>query len=148
MGIFSSLKGKIEQRLDPQKAIMVVIVAALKADGRVEDNEVKQIRSICAWSPIYSSNSKDEDTELMNFADDFTDKEGIVSSIVIAAKSLSPALRETAFCFATRVILADGSVGDGEINFLEGLARDLAIGEEKAGQIIDVIATMSNGPAA
>lgn len=62
MGLFDKIRSQASRvTLDAQKAVMTVIVAAVKADGNIEDDEVAQIRSLCVWSPIFARNSKEED---------------------------------------------------------------------------------------
>ena len=118
-------------------AIMTIVVAAVKADGQVADEEVMRIRSMCARSPIFRTNSVDQDTAIINFADSVTTQLGH-DAIVQAAQRLTPELRETAFAFACDMVLADGVVGSSEEGFLEGLVRDLMISPEVGQSIVRV----------
>ena len=86
MGLFSSLRSLAAPSFDPQKAIMTIVVAAVKADGQVADEEVMRIRSMCARSPIFRTNSVDQDTAIINFADSVTTQLGH-DAIVQAAPS-------------------------------------------------------------
>ena len=64
MGLFSGLKGKGIEALNLHSAVMVPIVAAMLADGEIDDDEVDQIRSVCRWSPIYARNTREQDNDI------------------------------------------------------------------------------------
>jgi uncharacterized tellurite resistance protein B-like protein len=121
MKFFSGLKGA-EPVFNVQKAVMTIVIAAIKADGEISDDEVGRLRSMCARSPIFASNSKEEDDAVIAFADNVTTQLK-ADAISKAAAVLKPELRETAFAFACEVILADGIVGEAEDNFISMLGR-------------------------
>lgn len=149
MGLFDKIRGQASKvTLDAQKAVMTVMVAAVKADGNIEDDEVAQIRSLCAWSPIFARNSKEQDTALIVFADNFTADEGLEGAVRKAGEALSTALRETAFCFATKIAFADGYLGEKEKAFLSQLVSWLKIEEDRARQIVEVVAIDNNDTSA
>ena len=126
MGFFDSFKGQVEPQFDAQKAIMTIVVSAVKADGDVSDEEFGRIRSMCVRSPIFAQNSKDEDDRVILFADNVTRQLG-PAALEKAAAALKPELRETAFAFACDMILADGIVGPEEDAFISRLADTLGI---------------------
>ena len=149
MGLFDKIRSQASRvTLDAQKAVMTVIVAAVKADGNIEDDEVAQIRSLCVWSPIFARNSKEEDDALIVFADNFTADEGLEVAVSKAGEALSTALRETAFCFASRIAFSDGYLGEKEKVFLYHLVPWLKIDEDKALQIVEVVAIMNHDSTA
>jgi len=126
MGLFDKLKAAGAPQFNPQRAVMTIIIAAIKADGDVSDDEISRLRSICARSPIFASNTKEEDDRLIDFAATVTDqlKDAAVSS---AAEALTTEIRETAFAFACDMMLADGMVTDAEERYLGALARTLQL---------------------
>ena len=128
MGLFSGFKSA-EPKFNPQKAVMTIVVAAIKADGDVSDEEIRRLRSMCARSPIFASNSKEEDDEVISFADTITTQLK-AAAIEKAAATLKPELRETAFAFACEMVLSDGIVGDAEDTFISKLAQSLGISED------------------
>lgn len=135
MKFFSGLKGAAEPTFNAQKAVMTIVIAAIKADGEISEDEIGRLRSMCARSPIFSSNSREEDDAVISFADTVTTqlKADAVSK---AAAVLKPELRETAFAFACEVILADGIVGEDEDNFISMLAEKLGITEEVGRAVV------------
>lgn len=56
-----------------------------------------------------------------------------------AARALPPALRETAFCLAADIVLADGDVGEEERAFVECLRTTLGVEGSLAERIVEVV---------
>lgn len=121
---------------------MTIVIAAVKADGNVSDEEVGRLRSMCARSPIFAANSSDEDASVIDFALNVSDQLG-PNAISQAAEALKPELKETAFAFATEMVLADGMVGPKEEAFISQLAEALGVSEETGRAVIMV--TMIRG---
>ncbi|MCF7976316.1 MAG: tellurite resistance TerB family protein [Phycisphaerae bacterium] len=144
MGLFDGLKSKTTPTFDPQKAIMTIVIAAIKVDGNVSSEEVGYLRSMCARSPIFANNSKDEDDSVIDFALNVTDQLGM-EAVQQAAGSLTEELRETAFAFATEMVLADGIVGDKEESFITELAEMLGVNRDLAHAIIEVTLIRGRG---
>ena len=134
MKFFSGLVGSAEPTFNTQNAIMTIVVAAIKVDGHISDEENRHLRSMCSFSPIFAANTKEEDDAVISFADNVTAQlKG--EAVAKAAAVLKPELRETAFAFACEMILADGMVGESEDAFISELAQKLGI-SDAAGQTI------------
>ncbi len=144
MGLFSGLRGKGAEELDLQTAVMVPIVAAMLADGEIDDSEVDQIRSICVWSPIYARNSRDRDTEIILRAIKRVQHDGVEPTCREAAQLLSPGLRETSFVFAVRMVFADGHIGGAEEALIEKLAGWLEVDAARARGFIETVSVMQH----
>ena len=126
MGLFDSLRSAGAPTFDAQSSIMTIVLAAMKADGSIDDEEVVRLRTMCARSPIFAANSRERDDEIIAFADKVTEQFG-VASIEMAVKNLKQELRETGFAFACEMVLADGMVSDAEERYLTNLATSLGI---------------------
>ena len=109
MGLFDSLKSKKEPTFDPQKSVMTIVVASIMADGDASDEEIGRMRSMCARSPIFSKNTKDEDDTVIDFAINVVKQLGD-DGIAKAANALKPELKETAFAFASEIDLPQFTV--------------------------------------
>lgn len=144
MGLFSGLLGKGAEALDVQTAVMVPIVAAMLADGEIEDSEIGQIRSICVWSPIYARNSPDRDTEVIRRAIRRVQQDRVEHMCRAAADLLSPALRETSFVFAVRMVFADGHVGVAEETLIERLTEWLDVDGARARGFVETVSVMQH----
>lgn len=114
---------------------MTIVVAAVKSDGSVSDEEMYRIRSMCARSQIFADNSKEKDDAVIAFADSVTDQLG-VGSVDPAAAALPQELRETSFAFACDMVLADGIVSNREEQYLTGLAAKLQVGDDVLNAIV------------
>ena len=142
MGLFDGFKAKAQPTFNVQKSIMTIVIAAIKADGNVSDEEIERLCSMCGQSPIFASNSTEQTDAVISFALNVSDQLG-ADAVKIAAQTLAPELKETAFAFATEMVLSDGMVGDKEEAFLSKLAESLSISEELGRAIIAV--TMIRG---
>jgi uncharacterized tellurite resistance protein B-like protein len=144
MGLFSGLRGKGIETLDLQTAVMVPIVAAMLADGTIEDDEINQIRSICSWSPIYARNTRDQGTEIILRAIKHTKGDAAESMCRQVAELLSPGLRETAFIFAVRMVFSDGHVGQSEEKLIENLVVWLELDGARARSFVETVSVMQH----
>lgn len=135
MGLFDKLRNAGTPNFDPQRAIMTIVVAAVKADGAVSEEEIGRIRSMCVRSPIFANNTKEEDDHIIDFADTVTEQLRD-EAIVQAAKALKPEIRETAFAFACDIMLADGIVTDSEEQYLMGLAAKLSLSNDVIQSVV------------
>ncbi len=136
MNLFSKLRSG-EMTFDAPKAVMTIVVAAIKSDGNLSDEEIGGLRGMCARSPIFARNSREEDDAIIGFADRATRQLG-EEAVSRAALSLDDPLRETAFAFACDMVFSDGVVGDAEESFITNLAATLRIPTSLAEAIIDV----------
>lgn len=140
---FAGLLGRSAgAELDTPTALMIPIVGAMLADGVVEEDELFQIDAVCAFSPIFERNASYENELLILRATRLIEDHGVARMCERAAAVLSPALRETAFAYAVKVIFADGRYGDIEQEVLGDIRRALRIESVRAEAIIDVISVM------
>jgi uncharacterized tellurite resistance protein B-like protein len=136
MGLLDKIRsaGKSD-KLPPGLAVMVVLTTCIQYDGEVGDEEIHKLRSILAWSPLFASNTQEEDDRLIGQADEIVEKLGINGAMDLAVQSLPNHLRTTALCFAYDLVFSDGSVDDSEKEFLSVTARKMGIPAE----ILDAI---------
>lgn len=137
MGLFDSIRSTLNPTLNTQQAIMTIVVAAIKADGSVSEEELMRLRAMCSLSPIFAANTSDQDRLVAQFADNFTDQMED-QAIRRAAAALTPELRQTAFAFACDMVLADGLLGQKEQQFIAELAQELGVSEAIGSAIVHV----------
>ena len=141
--LFGGLRGKgADETLDIPTAVMLPLVAAMLADGRVEDDELAEIHSICAASPIFERNSRFENEYLIGHAIKLIEDLGVADACKRARAMLSANLRETAFVHAVRVIFSDGHVGGLEREVIERMTEWLEIDSERARMMVEVVSIM------
>jgi len=141
--LFATLLGnRAEASFDTRTAIMIPLVGAMLADGRVEEEELFEIDAICAFSPIFERNSSHENELLIIHATRLIEDHGLQKMCERAAALLSPALRETAFVYAVKVIFSDGRYGAIEQAVVADLTEWLGIPADRAATMIDIISVM------
>jgi tellurite resistance protein len=141
--LFAGLKGRgADDRMDVATAVMIPMVAAMMADGRNEDEELSQIEGICAFSPIYDRYSPTEIGALIVRSVKQVEDSGFADACQKVGQFLSPALRETAFVFAVRVVFSDGYVGRLEREIMERMIQWLQLDSERARTLVDVVSVM------
>ena len=151
MGLFSKLRAAApsgNQAEATARAVMTPSLLTMAIDGSVDDSELAQLSNVCAFSPIFHAIGGDR-TQAMAveiFADMKSRGAGPVMDEAIS--SLSPALRETALCFAMRIALADGTLDENEKNALIVMSRDMGIKPENVETMFAVISMMQRSAAA
>lgn len=65
--------------------------------------------------------------------------EGDASLLAAAARALPQPLRETAFCLAADIALADGDIAEEERAFITRLREELRVEESLASRIVEVV---------
>ncbi|WGM39524.1 tellurite resistance TerB family protein [Caulobacter sp. NIBR1757] len=145
MDLLAKLRGRGDDLNDVPTAVMTPIVAAMLADGRVDENEVLHVEAICATSPVFERNSGLQNERLILHVTRMIEDKGAEAMCRKAAQVLSPPLRETAFMYAVRVVFSDGYIGETEQGIIENLTGWLSISEERATAMIDVATIMQNG---
>lgn len=146
MDILAKLRGRGSETVDDiPTAVMTPIVAAMLADGRVDEAEVLHVETICATSPIFERNSAAQNERLILHVTRMVEDRGPEAMCRLAAGTLSPPLRETAFIYALRVIFSDNNVGDLEREVVGNLANWLEVPEPRAAMMIDIASVMQNG---
>lgn len=127
-----------------RQALLTPAVATILADGRVEDAELDQLKSLCAFSPIYRDTDGAALEALAEAAHAAIEREGVEGAIAAAAESLSPALRRTALCFAARIAATDGAVDAAEEDVLDRTVRLFAIDAATFDKVCEVVTMMQH----
>ena len=124
------------------RSVLIPAVSTMIADGDVSEFELAQISNLCMFSPIYLPLGGEKVQMLVKDIIDEISTDGHPETIKRAAEMLSPALRETALCFAMRVALADGHVDEGEKNSLSQTGYFMGIEPAVFDNILSVVAMM------
>ena len=146
MGLFDKIRNSIAPKLDEQKGVMTIALAAVAADGAVQQEEMLRLQTVCLLSPIFSNL---RGGQLETVVRDSANQLGKLGPEAIsgAAAKLTPELRETAFAFAVDMVLADGTISGEEEKFIEDLAKKLQVSDKLAKEIIQVTAIRNRAPA-
>ena len=146
MGLFDKVLGKKEEgplTLNPREAFAAVAVAAVAADGVIEQSELQRLVGDLAEKKMFR-NSNDLGNTLNKVAS-LIQKRGAGPVVKAAGKALSGELKPTAFAMATDLLLADGEVDQEERKFLEDFQKTLGIDDATAMKIVEVMAIKNRG---
>ncbi|WP_420587199.1 tellurite resistance TerB family protein [Ruegeria sp.] len=130
------------------RVVLAPAVLTMAADGRIDEAEVVQLTNMLAFSPIFLPLGGKATGDMIKAVLKDLQKSGPDKVITESAQTLSPALRETAFCFAMRVAMADGVLEESEKNVLSGTASRMQLSQESFDSIIQVVTMMQRSAAA
>ena len=122
--------------LNPQDALVAVMVATSASDQNMTDSELVTITGIIDILPVFDGYDRDHVARVSNMvADLFEEEDGLDALMGLIEKALPDHLRETAYALACDVSAADKLVNIFELRFLEMLRHDLRVGRLAAAAI-------------
>jgi tellurite resistance protein len=122
--------------LNPQDALVAVMVATSASDQNMTDSELVSITAIIDTLPVFESYDRDHVARVSSMvADLFEEEDGLDALIGLVEQALPDHLRETAYALACDVAAADKRVNMSELRFLEMLRDDLRVGRLAAAAI-------------
>ncbi len=121
---------------DPQGALISTMVIASAADGHMSDRELATIGDIVGHLPAFRTFQPERITEISAQCQEYLAAEdGLDRALETIRGALPAALRETAYALACEVAVADGSLAQEELRFLELLRHELDIDRLHAAAI-------------
>lgn len=150
MGLFSKLRGGNVMSTDDAIArkILTMPLITAAADGKIEKSELMEVMNLCAQNPVFLSIGADRTHELALAILADIKARGMNQVFEDAMDGLSPALRETAFCFSVRTAVADGRLDESEKDTLAAMSSRMGISIERFKQILDVLFMLQRSAAA
>jgi tellurite resistance protein len=122
--------------LNPQDALVAVMVATSASDQNMTDDELVSITAIIDILPVFENYDRDHIARVANMvADLFEEEDGLDALIGLVGQALPDHLRETAYALACDVAAADKRVSMYELRFLEMLRDGLRVGRLAAAAI-------------
>lgn len=122
--------------LNPQDALIAVMMLMSAADREMSDDELKQIGSIVERLPVFEVYDRGRIEQVAaTVVDVLQADEGLDALIGIIRDALPHPLRETAYALACDVAAADGAVQLEEARLLEMLRHQLEIERLNAAAI-------------
>ncbi len=123
-------------QIDPQSALVYVMVLVSAADDDMTDSELETMGEMVRYLPVF----RDFDAQrLPSIADDcaklLSDEEGLDKALDAVEAALPDRLRETAYAIACDVAAADGAVTQEEMRLLELIRYRLRVGRLPAAAI-------------
>ncbi|MDA7964844.1 tellurite resistance TerB family protein [Ruegeria sp.] len=145
-----SSQGTEQPAQEPSLALAVLTpsVVTIASDGKINEAEIAQLSNLIAFSPIFAGLGADILDDMTNAVMDDLVKNGADQVIDGCIDALSPPLRETAFCFAARVAMADGILDDRERDVLSDMAEKLMLPAGTFEKVLSVVAMMQRSAQA
>ena len=146
MGLFDKVFGGNQpEKLNAQEAFTGVLFAAVAADGVINQEEMISIIAIVNRMKLYKGTNEKQMRAMVDKIVNILKKQGPSPLIAAAKETLTPEMKETAFAAAADLVLADGTVEPEEQKLLEELQQVLAIPEDKALKITEVLVIKNRG---
>ena len=122
--------------LNPQDALVAVMVAVSAVDQNMTDSELASITGIIDILPVFDNYDRSRIATVSNMVGDlFEEEDGLDALLGLVEQALPDHLRETAYALACDVAAADKRVNMYELTFLEMLRDDLRVGRLAAAAI-------------
>ena len=134
-----------EQPFGPQEGFAGVMLGASACDGHIADEEVQSLMTILHRMKLYSRVSPNQFGSMMDRLLGLLKRGGPEKLMDQAVPAVPPELRETAFCNAVDIVLADGIVEPDEKEFIDKLSTQMEMDESRAKAIIKVMVYKNKG---
>ena len=122
--------------LNPQDALVAVMIATAAADERVSDKELHSIAATVGILPVFRGYDSDRLEQVSALVSDlFTEEDGLDALLGLVEDALPDHLRETSYALACDVAAADGRVAMAELRMLQELRHELRVGRLAAAAI-------------
>ena len=131
--------------LNEAKAFAGVVLAAVASDRQISDQERQLIRSTLSRMRLFQGWSEEQYQTMISKLLKMLKDEGLDKFLEISACSLSSKFHPTAFAISVDLVLADGTVTREEKDFLYELQKILALEDDQAQKIIEVIIIKNRG---
>lgn len=147
MGIFNRVFGNaVDEKiaLNSAEAFAAIALVAIASDGYLSESEEAEMKMRLGRMRLFKD-SMDGFDRMKDYLVNALKKHGPNELIQCAKASLPPALSPTAFTIAVDLVFSDGTVSAEEQSFVDDLRRILAIPDEMALKIVEVMTIKNQG---
>ena len=147
MGIFDQVfRDKVDSKvaMDAAEAFAAICLVAISADGYLSDSEEAEMKMRLSRMQLFSD-ATDRLDRMKDYLISRLKKYGSKEMIASAKAALPPQLAPTAFAIAADLVFADGTVSIEEQAFIDDLRHILAIPDEMALKIVEVMTIKNRG---
>jgi len=114
--------------INPQSALIYVMVTMAAVDGTISDNELKKIGNITSVLPAFRDYSQEKLVPVaQECAAILQEDDGLDTVLGLVKEALPEHMRETAYAMATEVAAADLQIGQEELRLLEIIRHKLDV---------------------
>jgi len=124
---------------DPRRFVVEAMLGAMEADGEVTEEEMATLEGNLGGHELFHGLSGEELSRLVDqAADAIRNAGGGKNRLAAIAKGLpSRSQRATAYAMAAEICVADKQLAESEIDFLDGLQKELALDESEAKELFE-----------
>ena len=137
-------EGPLEQdgddsTLTMREAVTAILVAAVAADGTLVEQEAERLNALLPSMRLFRQTSAAHLQRLTETALDIIGSTGPDTLLPACAEVIPESLRAPLFALAVELVIVDGDVSATETRFVDSLKSALAIDDEIAANIIEVL---------
>lgn len=122
--------------LDPQGALLYLMVMAAGSDGEVKESEYQGLERLIQTLPVFRGVDSSKFGEVTQAVAGILDQDdGLTRALEAARDAIPDHLRETAYALACDVVAADGRRSTEEARFLQLLRPKLGVDKLAAAAI-------------
>ena len=137
-------EGPLEQdgdvsTLTMREAVTAILVAAVAADGTLVEQEAERLNALLPSMRLFRQTSAAHLQRLTETALDIIGSTGPDALLPACAEVIPESLRAPVFALAVELVIVDGDVSATETRFVDSLKSALAIDDEIAANIIEVL---------
>jgi hypothetical protein len=126
---------KTHKNLTFQDSLIAVAVYAAQIDPNEPDKDIKRIEDLAKKNPLFEEKPKELRARINKFVNSMRIGNPL-DTIGLAANSLTPRYRETAFKWASELVLAEGELSEEQNEILDWLRAKLSIDSKVAKRFI------------
>ena len=125
--------------LTMREAVTAILVAAVAADGTLVEQEAERLNALLPSMRLFRQTSAAHLQRLTETALDIIGSTGPDALLPACAEVIPESLRAPLFALAVELVIVDGDVSATETRFVDSLKSALAIDDEIAANIIEVL---------
>ena len=129
--------------LTMREAAVTILMAAVASDGVLAQQEADRLDALLPSMRLFRQTSPDHLRDLTETAFGILGSHGPDVLLPACAGLIPEDLRAPLFALAVELVIVDGDVAAGEMQFVDGLKRALAIDDDVAARVIDVLVMKS-----
>ncbi|MEM8503098.1 MAG: tellurite resistance TerB family protein [Cyanobacteria bacterium P01_D01_bin.1] len=148
MGILNAVFGTVSETkvaMNAVEAVTAICLVAIASDGYVSEAENEEMMLLLSRMQLFKDTSEEAFGRIRSYLMECLEKHGPITLVKSAKAALPPKLAPTAFALAVDLVFADGIVSREEQGFLDDLCQMLAIPDELALKIVEVMTIKNQG---
>ena len=145
MGLFDKVLGSSTDKLTEAEGMAGIALAAIASDGMITEEEAAGLGTTLSRMKVYGGMSNRDVNKVFEKLIKVARAEGVDKLLELSSGAVRAELKQTAFAVAADLLMADGHVAPEEKKFLEKIQHSLAVTDEVALKIVEVMSIKNRG---